>query len=58
MARKKNKSMKWQVEEVLLAKLCIGQSKHEAKKKAREELKRKNENSLNYKVSPRAELKS
>ncbi len=44
MARKKNKSMKWQVEEVLLAKLCIGQSKHEAKKKKREELKKKNEN--------------
>ncbi len=25
MARKKNKSMKWRVEEELLAKLCIGQ---------------------------------
>ncbi len=33
--------MKWQVEEPLLAKLCIGQKKHEAKEKAREELKRK-----------------
>ena len=44
MARKKNKSMKWQVEEALLAKLCIGQKKHEAKEKAREEIKRKNEN--------------
>ena len=36
MARKKNKSMKWQVETMLLSKLCIGQSRHEAKKYAKE----------------------
>ena len=35
--------MKWQVEEVLLAKLCIGQKKHVAKEKAREESKREND---------------
>lgn len=36
MARKKNKSMKWQVEALLLPKLCIGQSRHEAKISAKE----------------------
>lgn len=36
MARKKTKSMKWQVEAILLAKLCIGQSRHEAKTFAKE----------------------
>lgn len=35
MGRTKNKSMKWQVEELLLSKLCIGQSRHEAKKEAK-----------------------
>lgn len=39
MARKKNRSMRWQVEEVLLAKLCIGQSKHEAKEREKERIK-------------------
>ncbi len=42
MARKKNKSMKWQVEEILLAKLCIGQSKHEAKKREKDRIKEEN----------------
>ena len=36
MARKKNKSMKWQVEAVLLSMLCIGQSRHEAKAYAKQ----------------------
>ena len=39
MARKKNKSMKWQVEEALPAKLCIGQSKYEAKEREKERIK-------------------
>ena len=39
MARKKNKSMRWQVEHELLAKLCIGQKKHEAKEKEKERIK-------------------
>lgn len=37
MGRTKRKSMKWQVEHALLEKLCIGQSRHEAKKAAKKE---------------------
>ncbi len=39
MARKKNKSMRWQVEEILLPKLCIGQKKHIAKEQIKENAK-------------------
>ncbi len=37
MGRTRRKSMRWQVEELLLSKLCIGQSRHEAKKEAKKE---------------------
>ena len=37
MGRTKRKSMRWQVEQALLDKLCIGQSRHEAKKAAKKE---------------------
>lgn len=40
MARTKRKSMRWQAEQILLKKLCIGQSKHEAKEAAKAEGKR------------------
>lgn len=35
MGRTKNKSMKWQVQQLLISKLCIGQSRYEAKKEAK-----------------------
>ncbi len=37
MGRTKSKSMKWQVQLILQSKLCIGQSRHDAKKEAKKE---------------------
>ena len=40
MARMKQKSLRWQVEKALVKKLCIGQSKNQAKEIAKEEGKK------------------